>query len=113
MTKPKIYIACPYSKGDVAKNVKTACDMFDRLHLHGYVPFNPLWSHFQHFAHPLPYDAWLAYDLEWLPLCDAVLRLEGESNGADIEVAKATELGIPVFYSIADLDKHFNVNQWW
>jgi hypothetical protein len=35
--------------------------------------------------------------------CDAVLRLEGESKGADNDVRLATERGIPVYYDIADL----------
>jgi hypothetical protein len=42
-------------------------------------------------------------DFEWLKCCDAVLRLPGESTGADREVALAKELGIPVYYSIADI----------
>jgi len=35
--------------------------------------------------------------------CNAVLRLPGESKGADAEVALAEENGIDVFYSIEDL----------
>lgn len=34
--------------------------------------------------------------------CDAVFRIPGASNGADIEVAKAREMGLPVF---TDLDQ--------
>lgn len=32
--------------------------------------------------------------------CDAVLRIEGESKGADKDVEIAKELGIPVYYSL-------------
>ena len=35
--------------------------------------------------------------------CDAVLRLEGASTGADNDVRLATERGIPVYYSIDDV----------
>lgn len=35
--------------------------------------------------------------------CDAVLRLEGESKGADNDVRLANERGIPVYYDIADV----------
>ena len=32
-----------------------------------------------------------------LSRCDAVFRIPGASNGADIEVAKAREMGLPVY----------------
>lgn len=44
---------------------------------------------------------WLDIDLEWVRVSDAVLRLPGESAGADTEVAEANRRGIPVFDSAA------------
>ena len=35
--------------------------------------------------------------------CDAVLRLEGESKGADEDVQKAKELGLKIFYRLEDI----------
>lgn len=35
--------------------------------------------------------------------CDAILRLKGESAGADNDVKVAKELGIPVYYRIEDI----------
>jgi hypothetical protein len=35
--------------------------------------------------------------------CDAVLRLPGESTGADRDVAIATARGLPVYYAVADI----------
>ena len=35
--------------------------------------------------------------------CDAVLRLPGASTGADADVAIATELGLPVYFRLADV----------
>lgn len=35
--------------------------------------------------------------------CDAVLRIEGASHGADGDVRIANELGLPVFYSLSEL----------
>jgi hypothetical protein len=35
--------------------------------------------------------------------CDAVLRLPGESTGADQDVAIAQERGLPVYYQLADV----------
>jgi hypothetical protein len=101
--KLKVYIASPYTKGDVAVNVKRQLDMADDLMTLGYAPFAPLYSHFQHMAHPRPYGDWIAIDLEWVPACDVILRLDGESSGADGEVAFARERGIPVVFSVAEL----------
>jgi hypothetical protein len=38
-----------------------------------------------------------------LEICDAVLRLEGQSKGADEDVRLATERGLKVYYSLADV----------
>lgn len=35
--------------------------------------------------------------------CDAVLRLPGDSRGADMDVARARELGLPVVYDVNEL----------
>ena|SRR5690349_1292210 len=38
-----------------------------------------------------------------LDKCDAVLRLEGASKGADEDVRKAKERGLPVYYRLEDV----------
>jgi hypothetical protein len=38
-----------------------------------------------------------------LERCDAVLRLPGESRGADLDVARARELGLPVYTDVDEL----------
>ena len=38
-----------------------------------------------------------------LERCDAVLRIPGESRGADLDVARAVELGLPVFRAVTEL----------
>lgn len=38
-----------------------------------------------------------------LQLCDAILRLPGESKGADNDVRIAGERGIPVYYRLEDV----------
>ena len=103
----KVYIASPYTLGDVAVNVKRQLDIADELMNKGFVPFAPLYSPFQHMAHPGPYEDWIKIDLEWVKVCDCVLRLEGKSSGADGEVKLAKELNIPVYYS---LDELYNKN---
>lgn len=99
----KVYIASPYTLGDVAVNVKKQMDVADELIGLGYAPFVPLYSHFQHMAHPRPYETWTRLDNVWVLVCDAVLRLPGESKGADAEVDLAKSNNIPVAYSIGEL----------
>jgi len=99
----KVYIASPYTLGDVAVNVKNQMDVADLLMNAGIAPFVPLYSHFQHMAHPRPYQDWIKLDNEWVLVCDAVLRLPGESTGADDETTLAMENQIPVFYTIEEV----------
>lgn len=104
MSAPKrVYIAGPYSNGDVTLNVRLAISVAHTLLDMGYVPYCPHLSHWMDLQHHRDYEDWMAYHLHWLPLCDVVLRLPGESPGADSEVARATELGIPVVYGIEEL----------
>jgi hypothetical protein len=99
----KIYIASAYTKGDVAVNVKRQIMVADELIVFGYAPFVPLLSHFQHMFYSHDYATWATLMLEWVKVCDAVLRLPGESVGADAEVALAHSLDIPVFSSLGHL----------
>tara|TARA_R110000772_G_scaffold17946_3_gene50008 strand:+ start:151755 stop:152108 length:354 start_codon:yes stop_codon:yes gene_type:complete len=99
----KVYIASPYTLGDVAVNVKRQLDTVDILMDKGFAPYAPLYSHFQHLAHPRVYTDWIEIDLVWVEVCDVLLRLDGESSGADGEVEHAKKFNIPVFYSIEEL----------
>jgi len=103
MRTKKIYIASPYTIGDVAVNVKRQIDTANDLMNAGFSPFVPLLCHFQHMAHPRDYESWMDNGLLWLEHCDAVLRLDGESKGADIEVQFANDCGIPVYFSFNQL----------
>lgn len=99
----KVYVASPYSIGDTEENVYRNMEAGDMLIQEGFYPFIPLLMHFQDKEFPKTYDYWLDYCLEWLYCCDAVLRLDGESKGADLEVQEALNAEIPVFYNIIDL----------
>jgi hypothetical protein len=104
----KVFISSPYTIGDVAVNVKNSLDMADKLITLGFAPYAPLLSHFQHMQHPREYQDWLALDKEWLSVCDCMLRLPGESKGADLEEVYALALGIPVFRLIEDLVDYYD-----
>ena len=98
-----VYIASPYTLGDVGVNVSRQMEMVDILISKSYCPFAPLYSHYQHIFKPRPYEDWMKIDVEMLKRCDVVLRLPGESAGADREVSIAKKCGIPVVYSVKEL----------
>ena len=111
--KPLVYIASPYAKGDPALNVRFQMETCTNLLDSGLVtPHAPLLTHFLHLHKPRPHDEWLAYDIEILKRCDAVIRLASrygddytvwESPGADKEVEVARQNEIPVFFAVSEL----------
>ena len=119
MTRKRIYIAGAITRGVLADNVNRATRAFYELFAAGFAPFCPHWSVYakeccvadwEHSrvvcygsAQPdnrMAHGDWLDLDLAWVAVAEAVLRLPGESTGADAEVAHAKSLGIPVFHSI-------------
>jgi hypothetical protein len=105
----KVYIASQYSIGDKIENVTRQIECFHKLVELGYNPYVPLLSHYLEVYKHQEYETWMKLDFEWLDCCDCVLRLPGESKGADMEVERATENKIPVFSSIQEL--HFYMNK--
>jgi len=101
----KIYIAGPYTKGDVAVNVKEAIHAGDYVARLGHTVFIPHLTHFWHMLIPHEYDFWMAQDEAWLLECDAVLRLKGESKGADQEVKIAEAHDKPIYYSVFEVPR--------
>ena len=101
----KIYIASPYTLGDTAVNVRASIFEQDYIESHlGHMAYNPLLSHFQHMLIPhLDVNYWYEKDIRWLKECDALLRLPGESKGADREVEIARELGMIIYDSVFDI----------
>ena len=55
---------------------------------------------------PLAADVMYPTAERLLQHCDAVLRLPGESRGADQDVAIARERGLPVYFSIDEIPAH-------
>lgn len=100
---PKVYVAGPYSKGDVCKNVSTAIMVADLLMKEGYRVYVPHLSHFQHLLNRRNYWDWLEHGIGWMMDCNAILLLPGRSFGANLEVQIAERLGIPVFTDVKSL----------
>ncbi len=93
----RVFISGPYTNGDIAVNVRTAIHAASKLMDAGYTVYLPHLSHFWHLVSPRSYQDWLKLDLEWLKLCDAVVRLSGYSLGADGEAIFAKENGKPIY----------------
>lgn len=108
-----VYVASPYTKGDVAVNVRNNLQAADVLARGGYVPFAPLLTHFWHLLFPHPYEFWCDQDNAWIEKCDCLVRLPGDSSGADKEVALAESKGIPIYLlrdgEVFNID---NFNEW-
>ena len=109
--KKRVYISCPISRGDPEDNFTNSCNAQFWCMQHGLAPLNPGLSMLAGASptdpctpkasghHPfdtLTYQDWIDTDLVWVEVADAVLRLPGESKGADLETAHAKLLGIPV-----------------
>lgn len=106
--RKRIYVAGPISKGDTLAHIANGIHAADRLLEIGFLPFCPhAMSAHWHMLHPKSHSQWMDFDLQWVAVCDGLLRIPGESIGADLEVAFAEENGIPVFHDIEDLVHHF------
>lgn len=102
--RPLVYVAAPYTRPDPVENTHRLIKAVDRLVDDGFVtPFAPHLTLLWHLVNPRPLEFWYAYDLAMLVRCDAILRLPGESTGADREVAFAVDRGLPAFTSTNDL----------
>ena len=99
----RIYVAGPYTKGDVKKNVEQAIFFGDWIAAFGHTVFIPHLSYYWDKQIPHEWEFWMKQDFEWLKLCDAVFRIDGESRGANMEVEFARKLGKPVYTDITEI----------
>lgn len=108
----RVYVAGPYSADNVLEmlgNMRRGIHKGYRLFQLHYAPFVP-WLDYQlslvdDSVEQLTIQDYYNYSMAWLEVSDAVLVLPNyeHSKGTLAEIARAEELGIPVFYSIAKL----------
>ena len=91
----KIYIAGAYTS-DPENNVNKAMEVADEVFERGDIPFLPHLFHFWNLKIAHRYEDWMKMGSVFLKDCDQLIRIPGESSGADREVEMAKELGIPV-----------------
>lgn len=95
-----IYIAGPITNGDQFVNCRNAILAGEQLRVAGHAPYVPHLSSLWQMIAPVDYEGWMLLDFAWIERCDALLRIPGESSGADREMEHARAKGIPVFLSI-------------
>lgn len=98
-TLPLIYVAGPYTRPDPVENTHEAVRIGMEMYDAGWaMPYIPHLTMFVHYLRPRSdVEYWYEFDLHALAKCDAVVRIPGDSSGADREVEYALELGLPVF----------------
>lgn len=106
-----IYVAGPYSKGDTIINIRAAIDAACIIRGWGHAPFVPHLTSFEHLVYQQDYEHWLETDFAWVRKSDALLRLPGESSGADREVEVARAAKVPVFFSLKELAGYLEIDE--
>ena len=101
--KARIYVAGPFTVPCPSTNTHKAIQAGQSLRDYGFIPFVPHVSMLWDTVIPNSYETWLEWDFEWVKVCDGLVRLQGESSGADREVELANSLGMPVFFSIQEV----------
>lgn len=93
-----VYIAGPYTEGAWEDNLRNVIDVAEYVWSRGHTPFIPhtmttLWA----LVYQKEKEKWLEFDLRWLDVCDAMIRVDGHSPGAAAEQRHCEENDIPVF----------------
>lgn len=101
---PHIYVAHPMGKSEVMPaNCERAIAFADKVYALGAVPFIPALTVGWHQLFPKDYEAWMALDFAIIARSDALVRVPGESPGADREVAFAKQHGVPVLLTLDEV----------
>ena len=113
----RVYVAGALSgkELDYLENCRLMMEMGYKLFRSGlYAPFVPAFD--MHFALmkrigdlPIAVKEYYDYSMAWLEASQALLVLPNweNSKGTILEIARAKELNIPVFYSYEDMDEYF------
>jgi hypothetical protein len=122
MNRLRVYCAGAYSGPDVLsvlgnmrRGIRLATDVLQA----GFAPFCPWYDYHYCLATELRIEDLYSYSMAWLEASQAVIVCPigaATSRGTQAEITRANELGIPVFWSLADLQtwaakqNHFTVS---
>ena len=101
----RVYIASPYTKGDPKRNVLRQIEAAEYIvkMCPGISCYLPLLNHYWHRYYAHDWEFWMGQVTPWIMCSHALLRLWGESVGADKEVELARQWAVPAFFTIPDL----------
>lgn len=95
---PLVYIAAPYGSNPVHNThqaIRFGLTLYEEKLA---IPLVPHLTLLADIVEPRTTDYWYEFDLHQLIHCDALLRLPGDSVGADREVQFCKDNGIPYFF---------------
>lgn len=96
-----IYLSGPITHDgkQTFRRLHEAACLHSKLMKMGFAPFTPhlLAQADMSSDEPITYEDWMIFDFAWIDKCDCVVRLPGESSGADREVSYALEHYKPVY----------------
>lgn len=97
--RTRVYVSGPLtSSGLETHNAREAITVAEELWQRGYQPFCPHLTVLWGFLYPeKPHAEWIEMDKGWVDVCDILVRIPGQSKGADMEVEHAFSQNIPVF----------------
>jgi len=95
-----VYVAGPMSRGNLLEHVRNAIQAGDQIIRAGGIPYLPQVQILWEIASPKAYEHWMELDFAWIERVDCLIRLPGESPGADREVEHARKIGKPVFFGV-------------
>ena len=104
----RIYVAGAYSADnvmDVLHNIRKGIEMSYTIFTLGFAPFSPWLDYhfvFEDTHNKLTVEDFYRYSMTWLEVSDGIFVLPGyeKSKGTLVEIERAKELGIPVFYTL-------------
>jgi len=109
----RVYVAGSYNADNVIgvlDNMRIGMRAATGVLLAGHSPFVPWFDfHFQLMLREnesLSVEDYYRYSMDWLEVSDVVYvcNYRFDSKGTKAEIARASELGIPVVYSLEDID---------
>ena len=106
-----IYVAGPISNGEVIgregwlPNIKRACEEGAKIMKLGHTAIVPHLAYHleEHAETEFDYETWMRADFNLIEASDALYRMQGNSRGADREVAHAQNLGKLVFFNLDEI----------
>ena len=99
-----IYLAGPLEPSGRIDYIRAAVEVAEEIltyHCSAIIPhtMTVMWG----YAYPKSKSTWLALDKAIIAKCDAILRIPGDSEGADEEMRFAKSVGIPIYGTVEEL----------